>query len=426
MVATFNPEHFVGAGLGLGLGLLVGIQRGWSLRNLPDGTRFAGVRTFGLVGLAGGIAGTLYLHAQGPALILLAASAALIVMGYRRSSKDSTRISGTASMVALITLACGFIAATGEHLLATTIAVAMVLLLSLRGMLHAWVSQLNEREVLAIARFAVIALVILPLLPNAGYGPYNAWNPRQLWAVVVMVSGFSFAGYFAAKWLGATRGLLATAAAGAMVSSTAVTASVAARLKRDDGDPAILAAAISTASVVMFLRVLVLVAVLAPNVLAPFARLIVGGLVVSFAAAAWYLHKAGDKGSSSEAADTAAKVRNPFDIGPALLLTVLVMALTVAARWVLAEFGDQGLAVVLAISGSIDVDSAIITMGGLPEDALAPAVAGAVLAIPVVLNTVFKAGITLSVGGWRRGLAGALPLLASALAVGISWMVLGQ
>lgn len=425
MIGSFNPDHFAGAGMGLGLGLLVGIQRGWSLRDLPDGTRFAGIRTFGLVGLVGGIAGALFLHAKGPALIILAASAALIVLGYRRTSADASRISGTGSMVALITLACGFIAATGEHLLATTIVVATVLLLSLRSILHGWVSRLEEREVLAIARFAVIALVILPLLPSTGYGPYNAWNPRQLWAVVVMVSGFSFAGYFAAKWLGATRGILATAAAGAMVSSTAVTASVAARLKRDDGDPAILAAAICTASVVMFLRVLVLVAALAPNVLAPFARLMVGGMVVSFAAAAWYLHRSSEGGGQGDAAEAAAKVRNPFDIGPALLLTVLVMALTVAARWVLAEFGDRGLAVVLAISGSIDVDSAIITMGGLPEGALAPEVAGAVLAVPIVLNTLFKAGITLSVGGWRRGILGAWPLLASAAAVGVSWLVMG-
>lgn len=425
MIGSFNPDHFAGAGMGLGLGLLVGIQRGWSLRDLPDGTRFAGIRTFGLVGLVGGIAGALFLHAKGPALIVLAAAAALIVLGYRRTSADASRISGTGSMVALITLACGFIAATGEHLLATTIVVATVLLLSLRSILHAWVSRLEEREVLAIARFAVIALVILPLLPSTGYGPYNAWNPRQLWAVVVMVSGFSFAGYFAAKWLGATRGILATAAAGAMVSSTAVTASVAARLKRDDGDPAILAAAISTASVVMFLRVLVLVAALAPNVLAPFARLMVGGMVVSFTAAAWYLRRSSEGGGQGDAAEAAAKVRNPFDIGPALLLTVLVMALTVAARWVLAEFGDRGLAVVLAISGSIDVDSAIITMGGLPEGALAPEVAGAVLAVPIVLNTLFKAGIALSVGGWRRGILGAWPLLASAAAVGVSWLVMG-
>ena len=411
--------------MGLGLGLLVGIQRGWTLRDLPDGTRFAGIRTFGLVGLAGGIAGTLYLHAMGPALIVLAASAALIVLGYRRTSTDASRISGTSSMVALITLACGFIAAAGEHLLATVIVVAMVLLLSLRGLLHTWVSRLEEREVLAIARFAVIALVILPLLPNTGYGPYNAWNPRQLWAVVVMVSGFSFAGYFAAKWLGATRGILATAAAGAMVSSTAVTASVAARLKREEGDPAILAAAISAASTVMFLRVLILVAALAPNVLLPFARLMVGGMVVSLAAAAWYLRSAGKAGERVDRADAAAKVRNPFDIGPALLLTVLVMVLTVAARWVLAEFGDRGLAVVLAISGSIDVDSAIITMGGLPEGALAPRLAGAVLAIPIVLNTLFKAGIALSVGGWKRGMLGAWPLGASAAAVGVSWLVVG-
>ncbi len=422
MTAAFDPSHSLAVGLAFALGLLVGIQRGWTLRARADGMRFAGIRTFSLMGLAGGIAGALYAHAQGPATVLLGATAGLIVIGYYRSSRIEGLADGTSGFAGLVTLASGFLAGSGEQLLATAIAVLMVLVLVMRSQLHHWLDHLTEQEIKAIARFAVIALVILPLLPNAHYGPFGAWNPRQLWIVVVMVSGFSFAGYFAAKLLGPSRGILATAAAGSMVSSTAVTASVASRMKQGDGDPAILAAAVSTASVVMFIRVLLLVGILAPFALASFARLVAAGLLVSFAAAAWFLRTAPRSELHPREAVT---VRNPFDLGPALLLTGLVMALTVAARWVLENYGDRGLAMVLAISGTVDVDSAIITMGGLPEGTLAPQLAGAVLAVPVILNTLFKASIAVSLGGWKKGLNGAWPLVASAAAVALSWVVLG-
>lgn len=421
MTSSIDISHFIGAGLALCLGLLVGIQRGWAMRGMADGTRFAGIRTYGLLGLAGGIAGALYSHAPAPALILLAATAGLIVFGYSRTSKGEGQVSGTASIVGLLTVASGFVAATGEQLLGTAIAVAMVVLLSLRGTLHEWVRSLSEKEVMAIARFAVIALVILPLLPDEGYGPYGAWHPRQLWMVVVLVSGFSFAGYFATKRLGPSRGNIATAAAGAVVSSTAVTAAMAAKMRNGDGSPALLSAAICMASVVMYLRVLVLVGALASFALAHFALLVVPGLLVSLAATAWHLRRAVHENQPAPSIELG--LRNPFDLGPALLLAALVMALTVAAHWVLDAFGDQGVALVLAISGIVDVDSAIITMGHLPPGTLQTAIAGLVLAIPVTLNTLFKGVITISVARPGRGMPAALPLFASAAATVTAWFL---
>jgi len=138
----------------------------------------------------------------------------------------------------------------------------------------------------------------------------------------------------------------------------------------------------------------------------------VPGMVVSLAAAAWLRRRAGAPARASGAVE----VRNPFDLAPALLMMAMVMAFTLAARWVLAGYGDRGLAVVLAITGTIDVDSAIITMGSLPGT-LAARVAGLVLVPPVVLNSLFKAGVLVSVGGWRRAWPGAAALLASVVAV---------
>ncbi|OCC24076.1 hypothetical protein MB02_09775 [Croceicoccus estronivorus] len=423
MFGNLNLDHVVGVALGLALGLLVGVQRGWTLRERPEGTRFAGIRTFALMGLAGGIAGVLYVHAQGPATVLLAAAALLVLIGYARASHTGRdHVSGTGTMVGLLTLACGFLTGTGEWLLGTIIAVIMVLLLSMRTQLHGWVSRLSEQEVLSIARFALIAMVILPLLPDKGYGPYHAWNPRQLWTVVVMVSGFSFVGYFATKYLGATRGVLATAAAGSMVSSTAVTAGLATRMRDGSGAPMLLASAICTASFFMFLRVVLLVGLLANFALAPFALIVAPAAVVSLLLALWFLQRAGWGRQQGPAEVT---VKNPFDLAPALLLTGMVMALTVAAHWVLAHYGDRGLAAVLAISGTVDVDSAIITMGNLPDATLTARTAALVLAVPVTLNTLFKGAVAVGLAGWRLGKLGALPLIAVAATVVATCLLLG-
>jgi uncharacterized membrane protein (DUF4010 family) len=399
--------------LSLTLGLLIGIQRGWTLRKEPPGSRFAGIRTFGLLGLAGGMAGAIHSSDSIVATIILAGAAILVLLGYAELAWRSGKVSGTASLVGLLTLGCGFLATTQQAMLATIIAVVITLVLALRPQLHVWVERLSEAEVNAIARFALIAMVILPLLPDRTFGPFDAWNPRQLWMVVVMVSGFSFAGYVASKRLGASRGTIATAGAGAMVSSTAVTAALATRLRNIDERAPILIAGIATASTVMLLRVLVLVAVLAPFAFSTLALLVVPAALMSAAATLWHMRIAMRRPAkpTEEVA-----VRNPFDILPALALMALVMVLSLVSRWVLHKFGDAGLATVLALSGMVDVDSAIITMGGLPSGTLDARTAGLVLAAPVMLNTLFKAGAAISLAGWTRGWQAALPLVASVAA----------
>lgn len=406
-------RDFGGIALALALGLLVGLERGWATRDHAPGTRFAGIRTYGLFGLAGGLAGALHERAGALALVLLAAAAALVVAGYWRASVRQDERSGTASLVGLLTLACGYLAASGEGALASAVTGATVVVLSQRKRLHGWVSALSEAEMVGIARFALIALVILPLLPDTPFGPFDAWRPRQLWLVVVLVSGFSFAGYLASRRFGETRGILATSAAGAMVSSTAVTAALAAKLRDDDGDPAVLAAGVALASAVMFARIGVLAFALARFALPTFLVLGVPSILASLLATVWLLRR---RGSARAQSGSQVAVRNPFGIGPALLLMGLVMVLSVVARWVLANYGDEGLALVLAVTGSVDTDSAIITMGNLPPGALDPRTAGLVMLPPLILNTLLKAGIALTVPGWRKGWPMALPLIATAAA----------
>lgn len=411
--------EFGAIGLGLGLGLLIGVQRGWARRNDQPGSRFAGVRTYGLIGLAGGISGALQERAAALSIAMTGAAAVLVLMGYWRATRPvgsgQGPVSGTGSIVGLLTIACGFLAGSGETTLATAVTGIIVLLLALRSRLHAWLDTLDEREVIAIARFCIIALVILPLLPTGAFGPWDVWRPRQLWLVVVMVSGLSFAGYMAAKYAGARPGTVATAATGSLVSSTAVTAALAGKLRSGDGNPMVLNGSIAVASAVMFLRVMVLAGVLAPFALPTLALFAVPGMAVSLIAAVAMLRKATPH---TAAEPTAMKLRNPFDLPPALMLTAMVMVLTLAARWVLEHYGDRGVALVLAVSGTVDVDSAIITLGNLPAGTLSAKVAGLLLAAPVIANTLLKAGIAVVAGGGSRGWPGAATLLASAAASG--------
>lgn len=410
-----NYSELTAIGLALALGLLIGVQRGWATRAGPPGSRFAGVRTHALFGLAGGIAGALQGRAPGLATVLLAATAVLVVLGYWRGTKGRRSISGTTSLVGLITLSCGYLAGSGEYALASALAGSTVLILSQRSRLHHWLRHIDEAEMHAIARFALIALVILPLLPDTPFGPYGAWRPRQLWLVVVLVSGFSFAGYAAVKLLGPARGVLATAAAGSMVSSTAVTASLGGKLRDEAGDPLVLNAGVALASATMFLRVMLLTGGLAAFALADFATMAIPAMLTSALACLLILRR---RGAGSAPVIDGMQLRNPFDLVPALLLMALTMALTLAARWVLERFGDAGLATVLAISGSVDVDSAIITMGNLPPGTMTARVAALVLVLPVTLNTLFKTATLVSLAGWRKAWPGATAMLASLVALG--------
>ena len=417
MMAGMDLGAVVSVALALALGLLVGIERGWTQREQAAGTRFAGIRTYALLGLAGGLGGAL--QAAFPILsgVLLAGTAVLVVMGYWRTTRAEQAgtpmsISGTASLVGLLTLACGFVAGAGGHALASAATGVMVLVLAMRHQLHDWIRRLDEHEVLAIAHFALISLVVLPLLPDTPMGPLDAWHPRQIWLVVVMVCGFSFLGYIAAHRFGPSKGTLATAAAGSMVSSTAVTAALAGRLRDGSGDPAMLNSAIALASAVMFLRVMVLVAALAPFALASLLTWAIPAMIVSLVGA-WLIGRA--TAGEGPAGEQALPVRNPFALAPALILAALVMVLSVAARWVLARYGDAGLASVLALSGMLDVDSAIITMGNLPGGTVDPRLAALILMPPVLLNTLIKAGAAITMAGWPQAWRGAAVLAASAL-----------
>ena len=401
----------------LAAGLLVGVERGWKLKEQKAGSRVAGVRTFSLLGMVGGIAGLLGAARQPLIAAILAAGAtAVLVTAYARELK--ARHDSTSAIAALATLSIGFLAGMGSPGLASACAAAVVLLLAMREELHGFVDRLGEDDVKALARFAVIALGVLPLLPNRDMGPLDAWNPQKLWLVVVLVTGFSFAGYIANRLFGSRWGTTGTALIGGAYSSTAVTASLAQRLGAGKGggpEPA----GIALATAVMFVRILILVAVLATSVWWSFAIVIAPALLVAFAVGGllWWRCMPGD---------TPEPPGNPIKLLPALTFLVFVAIAAVATRWAEGRFGEQGIAALVLATGSFDVDVAIVTVGRLKPGAIAPTLAALALAGTVVANMAVKIGITLAYAR-GKGLSAALALGASMAtlmaSIAIGWFI---
>lgn len=389
----------------LGAGLVIGLERGWTQRGQSDGSRVAGFRTFGLLGLAGGVAALL----PDIAAAALALGAVLVIAeGYVRSAQRDA-VSATTAIAAILTIAIGAAAVRISPTVALACAAVTFALLGSRKTMHGLLKGLSESELEGVARFLVVALVVLPLLPDAQMGPFEAWNPRQIWMVVVLVAALSFAGYVAARRFGSERGILATAFTGAIVSSTAVTTEYARRLAKEPEAGGPLSAGIAIASIVMFVRVQVLTLILVPRALPSLALAMAPATLVSalLAYIAWRRQR-GEKAPP-------VKLGNPFDFAPALVLAGSVAVLSLIARWALDRFGGHGMAVVLGLTGLMDVDAAVITLGGLPRESIADAMAGVVLAVPVLANTAIKGGIAMALGG-RRGIAASLPLWAALVA----------
>ena len=403
-------------GVGLIAGILVGLERGFKLKDQPDGRRVAGIRTFSLLGLAGGIGGLLGSLGQVvAAAVLLFGAIGMLAIAY--APRLQTKGDATSPIAAVATLAIAYLAGTGLIGLALAASAIVVLILALRDEVHGFVDELDERDIKSLARFAVISLGVLPFLPNEPMGPYGAWNPYKLWWVVVLVTGFSFAGYIANRLFGARHGTIATALIGGAYSSTAVTQSLSQRLGTKEAGGAE-PAGIALASAVMYLRVLVLVAVLANRILLPLAIIIAPALLVAWGAG-WWLYRTAPKDDQPVAPG------NPIALVPALGFLAFVAAAAVVARWAQGQFGEQGIAVLLFLMGSMDVDASIVTAGGLPPAAIAAPLAAIAIGGTVVANMAVKIGVTLSFAR-GKGTSAAIALAASTLvlaaSIGVAWM----
>jgi len=402
----------------LACGLLIGIERGWKLREEEPGSRVAGIRTFSMLGLASGIAGLIGVTGYPfVASAIVIGAVAIMVTAYSRELQNQH--DSTSAVAAIATIAFGFLAGSGNPALAIAGAAIGVALLAMRTELHGFVEKLDQEDVKALARYAVIACAILPFLPSGHYGPLGAWNPQKLWLVVVLVTGFSFLGYVANRIFGERHGTIATALIGGAYSSTAVTQSLAQRLGREEragAEPA----GIALATAVMYLRVALLVAILSTRVFVPLTIILLPATLVAWLAGWWLYRRAPRHEGPSPPG-------NPIAILPALGFVAFVAIAAVAARWAAGRFGEMGIAVLLLIVGSTDVDTAIITLGGLPAVAISPLLAAIAIAGTIIANMAVKIGITLVYArskGWSAAAAMSLSVVALAASIGVAWLQL--
>jgi uncharacterized membrane protein (DUF4010 family) len=299
----------------------------------------------------------------------------------------------------------------GHLAVASVGAGAAVILLASREPLHRAIRATNDTDIKALLRLVLVVFIVLPLLPDAAMGPFGALNPYRLWTVVVITVSISFVGYILIRWLGERRGALVTAAVVALVSSTAVTVDVA-RRARDEASAPGDQAGVAVASTIMLIRSLFLVAMLAPFALAPFARLVLPGLLVSALASALLL----DLGGIHSGEERSDKIKPP-GLGMAFLFPGTVAVLAVGSAWAQSVWGGDSGAILIAIGGLADIDAAIAAVGALPKGSLEVPVAALALAAPTFFNTLFKLALFVFMAGWRRAFGGGAALAAVAAAL---------
>jgi uncharacterized membrane protein (DUF4010 family) len=396
-------------------GLAVGTEREWSARQEKDHSRFGGVRTFLLLGLLGGCASLLAAEtgwAAGTAA--LAGGALLIAVAYFVSASHGT-IDATTEVAGVLVLAAGALAGAGRLTVASSVFAATAFVLVEKSRMHGAVERLRSEELAAAARFAVLALVVLPLLPTAPLSWLAGIEPRWLWGMVLVFAGLSFAGYLALRLAGPGRGWGVAGLFGGVISSTAVTLSFARESRaRPDAGVALAGGAIA-ASTVMPLRVAVLSAVLniaVARAVAPAVALpIVLGLLA--AGAAWRRSPAAGQDSESYLPT------NPLRLGAAIQMTALFAAVVVALDFVRARFGSGGLFGGALLLGLTDLDALTYSMSRLTASGTAPGIAAQALALGMAANSLFKAGVAMVVGrGSYRALVGAGMTLFALLFLG--------
>jgi uncharacterized membrane protein (DUF4010 family) len=404
-------ETILSLGLALALGLLVGMERGWQERGAAEGRRIAGIRTFGLIALLGGLAELL---ARGAGEILLGiaffALVLLLAIAHVAEASESKDYGVTTLIAALITFVLGALTMRSEHTIAATGAVVTTIVLSLKPVLHRWLQRITPAELAAALKLLLISVVILPILPDRGYGPWQALNPYELWWIVVLLAAISFAAYAAVKIAGPEWGILLTGFLGGIVSSTAVSIHLA-RLAGSLTQTNILVAGVLVASATMFLRVFVLVGVLNFGLLRSLCLPLLAMAVCLAGAAGLYARKSGQSQIESF------KLRNPVELGQALQFGLLLALIFLATKAAQAWLGEAGLYLVATVSGVADVDAITISLARLAGGEIALRSVSLAVFIAASVNTVTKTVLVAVLGGGKIGAKVALPI-ASSLALG--------
>ncbi|MED5548435.1 MAG: DUF4010 domain-containing protein [Pseudomonadota bacterium] len=385
----------------LAIGILVGVVRGWQEReHRDDGIRRAGVRTFGLAGLLGGLAGHL-LALSGPvlpAVLLSLFGGAVIVVRLREVEiVEDFSLAGVTAALAVFVL--GAIAVSGDMEIAGAGAVAVAIVLAARRSAHAFLEKLTWLELRAALVLLAMTLIALPLLPNRTIDPWDALNPFELWLLTVMIALISCTGYAAIRIAGPSRGIVFAGAAGGLASSTATTLSFARFAVKTPDNASRLAAGAIIAGALSAGRVAIIGGALAPQLARPLG-LAMAPVVVIFLAAAWLLMRRNQSGGKTPGLT----LDNPLDLAGVLRFGALLGVVTLASRLLLDWLGAGTLFLVAAVSGLVDVDAITLSTARLAGGEVAAGTAAAAVLLAVAVNMVAKAVLALVAGGRGYGM----------------------
>ena len=431
-----DHQVYVQMGYALGVGLLVGLERSMgaaiarrdgapaapdSEASPPNGDidgagEFLGLRTFAGLSLTGFAAAMAGEHLPAAGAVVLAVVGILIVAMYVRVTEMGTGI--TTEVAAVCTCALGMLCRYEPHA-AGVVALLLTVILASKRFTHATVGKMRRVELTDTLKFLVVILIVLPLLPNRALDPYGAFNPHKVGLLVVLISGISFVGYFLTRILGARRGLGLTGVVGGLTSSTAVTAAMAAEARRSPSLGSVCAFSTLAANATMFVRVLVVVALLDLAMLRHLAWSVGGMAVVALAAAVLLWIRASRAGAAGDGAEPELSLENPFSVTPALKFAAFFVGILFVVKLAQHYLGDNGLFAAAALSGLADVDAITLSVAEQTQaELLLRETGAAAVTIAVVANSVVKTGIAIYSGGWRFGRLVAAGL-GAATAVGL-------
>lgn len=406
---------FMNLATALGLGLLIGLQKERAASPL------AGLKTFALVSVAGAVAALIGATTT-PWIIVggLLAITALMVTGNAVLVRKPEWDPGQTTEVAfIVTYLIGALVVVGPREAAIVMGATVAMLLHLREELKDWVERLSDRDVRAIMQFVVISLVILPILPDETFGPYDVLNPRQVWLMVVLIVGINLAGYGAFRVLGSRAGAALAGVLGGVISSTATTVSYARTTKTDEGATATAVVIVWVASSVVFVRLLVEIGAVAPDFLPTAAGPLLAMLVLFLVLAATVWKSATAPGESP------LEPVNPSELRPAVLFGALYAGVLFVVAAAQDRLGDVGLYAAAMVSGLTDVDAITLSTSQLVDSGrLDPNTGWRLILIAVLSNLVFKIGLAVSLGSRafarRLGALGGIALLGG-VAIVIFW-----
>lgn len=375
--------------LAMGLGAIIGAERErFSGRKMS----FGGLRTHIIISLIGAISvylSSLFFYWF---IIPIFLSVVLIVsMGYYASLKSTNykAIGITSEITGILTFFIGVLAFGKSPLFAVVLAITITIMLYLKDKMHSFVKSLSKDEIYSTLIFCVVTFIILPFLPNQTFGPLDVLNPYKIWLMVVFISGLGYIGYILIKILGSKKGLGLTGLLGGLVSSTAVTMSMATSSKKFNKTNIVNMFVFATliANAVMFVRVIVEVYVVNRSILGKLLiPMIVMGIVALIGAGFfWFTRTKNGKSTETEVAHA-----SPFTLGPAIKFGLLFGLVLFAVKAAELYFGSTGIYLASIVSGFVDVDAITLTMANIAGDTVSEKVAVTAITLAVMSNTIIK------------------------------------